>query len=188
MFCGDVSCSCAFSLYVSVEHASLDGGQEFGNGSSTEAEGKSFAAAVNETKADGKTRTNELETVVRISGSSATAKKEAEHAANASASAAAAAAADGGGGGAGGASAASTASGGSGGGGGGGGGIADLKEEEAAEVEKSVDRIIDSHDNEFVLSKSGSGLASLTLDPQVGLIHPDHTLSPAPFLKTPASG
>ena len=143
------------------------GAQEFGNGSSTEAEGKSFAAAVNETKADGKTRTNELETVVRISGSSATAKKEAEHAANASATAAAAAG-DGCGGGDGGSTAASTAGGSGGGSGSGSGRTAGLKEEAVAEVEKSVDRIIDSHDNEFVLSKSGSGLASLTLDPQVG--------------------
>ena len=38
--------------------------QEFGNGSSTEANGEAFAAALNETKADGK-KTNELETVVR---------------------------------------------------------------------------------------------------------------------------
>ena len=144
------------------------GAQEFGNGSSTEAEGKSFAAAVNETKADGKTRTNELETVVRISGSSA--KKEAEHAANASATAAAASGDGSGGGGDGGSTAASTTAG--SGGGSGSGGTAGVKEEAMAEVEKSVDRIIDSHDNEFVLSKSGSGLASLTLDPQVGRICP----------------
>ena len=125
---------------------------------------------MNETKADGKTRTNELETVVRISGSSATAKKEAEHAANASATAAAASGDGSGGGGDGGSTAASTTAG--SGGGSGSGGTAGVKEEAMAEVEKSVDRIIDSHDNEFVLSKSGSGLASLTLDPQVGRICP----------------
>mmetsp|Transcript_16165 Transcript_16165/g.35012 ORF Transcript_16165/g.35012 Transcript_16165/m.35012 type:complete len:704 (+) Transcript_16165:101-2212(+) len=36
-----------------------------------------------------------------------------------------------------------------------------------ASVEKSVDRIIDQHDNEFVLSKPNSEVASLMLDPQL---------------------
>ena len=34
-------------------------------------------------------------------------------------------------------------------------------------VETAVDRIIDSRDNEFVLSRAGESIASLTLDPQV---------------------
>ena len=40
----------------------------------------------------------------------------------------------------------------------------------AAEIEadNSIDRIIDSQDNEFILSKPSSELAALTLDPRVG--------------------
>jgi hypothetical protein len=35
------------------------------------------------------------------------------------------------------------------------------------QMDKAVDRIIDQHDNEFVLSKSSSTVSALTLDPQV---------------------
>lgn len=41
----------------------------------------------------------------------------------------------------------------------------------AGAAEAGVDRIIDSHDNEFVLSSSRAGATTLTLDPQLVQVH-----------------
>ncbi|GAX83998.1 hypothetical protein CEUSTIGMA_g11423.t1 [Chlamydomonas eustigma] len=103
--------------------------KEFGN-ATLDADGKSFAAALNSTNADGSTK---AETVVRIHSSS----HDHDHPLKSSNSSSSDASAD------------------------------TVAAPTESEMDKAVDRIIDQHDNEFVLSKSGSTVSALTLDPQL---------------------
>lgn len=143
------ACSCMSQLAHAA--ARLDA-QEFGNGTSTESKGESFAAALQggaQGSAGDAQETGKLETVVRISGTNSM-----------NTGGAAAGAAD---------TESRTANGTNG----------ETPEASAAastldaSIEKKVDRIIDQHDNEFVLSRPGSDVAVLTLDPQVryALLH-----------------
>ncbi len=142
-----LGCLCPGQICLSISCAAPRGPrtacmQEFGNGTSGEKEGTSFAAALSSAQdgSEGESA-GKLETVVRISGSTGAEEKDKP------------------------ASKSSTSS-----SGGAGNKTASSPEREdmAMEaIEKSVDRIIDQHDNEFVLSKPGSEMPALTLDPQV---------------------